>query len=216
MQFDSENSLEFRRLTTSVDTYDKEVITLMTKKKNQSYSEVIRYIVHNWIENYPDILKGNYKINLNNLSVDLGVADIPQLIQNSNESSQLFRFAFSLGPFDNKVITLMSEIRQQSRSEIVRNLVHGWIGKNSDILMNEFDIDVKKVREEIENNRIVQDTIPKLVKISESFTDIDIELLADNLGVKSPILINIIFDHRKELERLGIKLRIRGNLIVKE
>ena len=160
MQLNSKDLLEFSRFTIFLDTFDKRVITLMTKKKKQSHSEIISYIIHNWIESYPTILKENYNIDLNKIARDLEIVNRPQVIQNSlqklekspdsKKSSELFRIILSLDPFDNKVITLMSEKRGQFRSEICRNLVHGWVEKNSSILKNKYDIDLNKVAKEIE------------------------------------------------------------------
>lgn len=68
MQLKSKDLLEFSRFTIFLDTFDKRVITLMAKKRKQSHSGVIRYIVHKWIESYPTILKENYDIDLNNIA----------------------------------------------------------------------------------------------------------------------------------------------------
>lgn len=160
MLFDSKYFLELSRLTIFLDTFCKRVITLMAKKRKQSHSGVIRYIVHKWIESYPTILKENYDIDLNNIAGDLEIVNHPEVIQNSfqklekhpdsKKSSELFRITFNLDAFDNRVITLMSEKSGKFRSEIVQNLVHLWIKKNSEILKNNYDIDLKGVSREIE------------------------------------------------------------------
>jgi len=159
MQFDSKNLLEFSRFTIFLDNFDKKVITLMAETRKQSHSGIIRYIVHNWIERYPKMLKENYDIDLNKILRESGNANHPKVIQNSfqklkkhpdsKRSSELFRITFNLDAFDNKVITLMSERRGQFRTEIVRNLVHSWFEKNSDNLKSKYDIELNEFRKEI-------------------------------------------------------------------
>lgn len=60
----------------------------------------------------------------------------------SKDLLELSRFTIFLDAFDKKVITQMGKMKKQSRSEIVRNLVHSWIEKNSDILKSKYDIDL--------------------------------------------------------------------------
>ena len=113
----------------------------------------------------------------------------------------------------------MAKKRKQSRSETVRNLIHNWVEGNTNILKSNYDIDLNDVTRDIEitdYNQVIQSTIQKLIKYSELFNEIDFDILAEQLKISRKILRDIIFEHKNKLEKLGVKLRIRGKLIVKE
>ena len=229
MHLDSKDPLEFSRFTIFLDAFDKRVITLMAKKRKQSQSGIIRYIIHNWIESYPTILKESYDIDMNNITGEIKIVDHPQVIQdlsqnsdqhsNLKRSSDLSRITFSLDAFDERVINLMAKKRKQSRSETVRNLIHNWVEGNTNILKSNYDIDLNDITREIEitdYNQVIQNTIQKLIRYSELFNEIEFDILAEQLKISRKILRDIIFEHKNKLEKLGVKLRIRGKLIVKE
>ncbi len=137
----------------------------------------------------------------------------------TKKSSDLSRITFSLDAFDEKVINLMAEKRKQSRSETVRNLVHNWIEGNPELLKSNYDIDLTDITREIEitdYNQVIQDSIQKLVRYSDLFNEIEFDILAEQLDISRKLLREIIFDYKNKLEKLGVKLRIRGKLIVKE
>ncbi|MHA1913839.1 MAG: hypothetical protein ACW986_06310 [Promethearchaeota archaeon] len=137
----------------------------------------------------------------------------------TTKSSELSRITFSLDAFDERVITMMAKKRKQSRSETVRNLIHNWIEGNPSILQSNYDIDLNDITRELEitdYGQVVQSTIQKIVRYSELFNEIDFEIFAEQLEVSKKILRDIIFEHKNKLEKLGVKLRIRGKLIVKE
>ncbi|MHA2397455.1 MAG: hypothetical protein ACXADU_01030 [Promethearchaeota archaeon] len=137
----------------------------------------------------------------------------------NTKSSDLSRITFSLDAFDERVITMMAKKRKQSRSETVRNLIHNWIEGNPNILKSNYDIDLNDITREIEitdYNQVVQSTIQKIVRYSELFNEIEFDILAEQLEISKKILRDIIFEHKNKLEKLGVKLRIRGKLIVKE
>jgi len=137
----------------------------------------------------------------------------------TKKSSDLSRITFSLDAFDERVINVMAKKRKQSRSETVRNLIHNWIEGNTNILKSNYDIDLNDITREIEitdYNQVIQSTIQKLIRYSELFNEIEFEILAEQLNVSRKILRDIIFDHKNKLEKLGVKLRIRGKLIVRE
>ena len=137
----------------------------------------------------------------------------------NTKSSDLSRITFSLDAFDERVITMMAKKRKQSRSETVRNLIHNWIEGNPNILKSNYDIDLNDITREIEitdYNQVVQNTIQKIVRYSELFNEIEFDIFAEQLEISKKILRDIIFEHKNKLEKLGVKLRIRGKLIVKE
>jgi hypothetical protein len=137
----------------------------------------------------------------------------------AQKTSDLSRITFSLDAFDERVISLMAQKRKQSRSETVRSLVHNWIESNPIILKSNYDIDLNDITREIEiadYDQVIQDSIQKLVGYSELFNEIEFDILAEQLEISKKILRDIIFEYRNKLEKLGVKLRIRGKLIVKE
>jgi hypothetical protein len=137
----------------------------------------------------------------------------------SQKSSDLSRITFSLDAFDERVLFLMAKKRKQSLSETVRNLIHNWIENNSITLKSNYDIDLNDITREIEitdYKQVIQNTIQKIIGYSELFNEIEFDIFAEQLKVSKKILREIIFDHKNKLEKLGVKLRIRGKLIVKE
>ncbi|MFX1426310.1 MAG: ribbon-helix-helix protein, CopG family [Promethearchaeota archaeon] len=137
----------------------------------------------------------------------------------TQKSSDLSRITFSLDAFDERVLNLMAKKRKQSRSETVRNLVHNWIENNTNTLKSNYDIDLNDITREIEitdYNEVIQNTIQQIVNYSDLFNEIDFDIFAEQLKVSKKILRDIIFDHKSKLEKLGVKLRIRGKIIVKE
>lgn len=135
------------------------------------------------------------------------------------KSSELSRITFSLDVFDEKIIDLMANKRKQSRSETVRNIIHNWIESNSELLKSNYDIFLTDITREIEitdYEQVVIDSIEKLTKYSQLFNEIEFDILANQLGISHKILRDIIFEYQDKLEKKGIKLRIRGNLIIKE
>ena len=137
----------------------------------------------------------------------------------TRKSSDLSRITFSLDVFDERVITMMAKKRKQSRSETVRNLIHNWIEGNTNTLKSNYDIDLNDITRDIEitdYDQVIQSTIQKILRYSELFNEIDFDIFAEQLKVSKKILRDIIFDHKNKLEKLGVKLRIRGKLIIKE
>ena len=51
-----------QRITVGLDDFDHKVVSTMAVNRKKSLSEVVRVIVHQWIEYNPDLLKKNYDI----------------------------------------------------------------------------------------------------------------------------------------------------------
>ena len=137
----------------------------------------------------------------------------------SSKTSELIRRTFSLSTFDERVLSLMAVKRKQSISETIRNLVHNWIENNPDLLKSNYDIDLNDIAREIEiddYNEVIETSIQKIGKYSELFNEIESDILAEQLGISKKILREIIFDHHDKLEKIGVKLRYKGKLIIKE
>jgi len=59
------------RITVSLDEFDYSVVEQMAVNRNLSLSEVMRNIVHNWIEYNPEILKRNYGVNVEEVTREI-------------------------------------------------------------------------------------------------------------------------------------------------
>jgi len=59
------------RLTVSLDTFDFKVVNQMASNRDLSLSEVVRNIIHNWIEFNPDLLEKNYGINVEEITKEI-------------------------------------------------------------------------------------------------------------------------------------------------
>lgn len=226
MPSNSKKPLELSRITLILDTFDEKIIKMMAEKRKQSHSEIVRNLVHNWIETNPNILRSNYDIDLIDITKEIIITDYYQIIQNSiqklekysdsKKSSELSRITFSLDAFDERVISLMAKKKKQSRPETIRNLLHNWIVTNPNILKSNYDKDLNDIKKEIEINQVKQSTIQKLIMYSELFNEIEFDILAEQLSVSRKILRDMIFGYKDQLEENGIKFRFMGKLIIKE
>ncbi|TFF87145.1 MAG: hypothetical protein EU549_05310 [Promethearchaeota archaeon] len=59
------------RVTVSLDTFDYKVVNQMASNRDLSLSEVVRNIIHNWIEFNPDLLEKNYGINVEEITKEI-------------------------------------------------------------------------------------------------------------------------------------------------
>lgn len=59
------------RVTVSLDIFDDKVISEMSKYRDTSKSEIIRNIIHQWIEENPDTLRTNYGINFRDINKEI-------------------------------------------------------------------------------------------------------------------------------------------------
>jgi len=62
-----------KRITVKLDEFDRKVVSEMTTNRNTSLSNIMRNIVHQWIENNPDVLKRNYGIDVEEISEQLAL-----------------------------------------------------------------------------------------------------------------------------------------------
>jgi hypothetical protein len=72
------------RVTVSLDIFDDKIISEMSKYRDSSKSEIIRNIIHQWIEENPDTLKNNYGVNFKDINKEILIETkgitIPSLI----------------------------------------------------------------------------------------------------------------------------------------
>lgn len=128
------------------------------------------------------------------------------------------RITVSLDIFDDKVISKMSEYRDTSKSEIVRNIIHQWIEENPDTLKNNYGVSYKEINKEIlvETKEItIEGLIEKLPEMFEMIESISLEELADYLEVDQKTIKKLIFKHGQELKEKGLDLKYVDGIITK-
>lgn len=128
------------------------------------------------------------------------------------------RITVSLDIFDDKVINKMSEYRDTSKSEIVRNIIHQWIEDNPDTLENNYGINFKEINKEIlveTRDKSIEDLKAELLSMKEMLKRISIEELADILEVDQKTAKKLIFEHGPELKEEGLNLQYNNGIIEK-
>ena len=136
--------------------------------------------------------------------------------------------------FYDRIISKLTKNHNWTKSEMIKYILYDWVNNNHDLLKKDYNINFKDIMEGIrqeklnwkrilekekkitEFNQIIQQSIQKLVKYSEFFEEIEIDILAKQLEISRRILRDIIIRHNLQLEQLSVKLRIKGKLIIKE
>ncbi len=62
-----------KRITVNLDGFDHKVISKMAANRNKSLSHTMRNMVHQWIEDNPDLLKKNYGIDVEDISEEIAL-----------------------------------------------------------------------------------------------------------------------------------------------
>lgn len=62
-----------KRITVKLDGFDRKVVSKMATNRNISLSHSMRNIVHQWIEDNPDLLKKNYGIDVEEISEEIAL-----------------------------------------------------------------------------------------------------------------------------------------------
>ena len=76
------------RITFTLGEFDERVIEKMAKKRDVSKSEIVRNLIHNWIEDNHDILKNNYEIDFKEITEELQQDSSKEIM---NKIPQLFK-----------------------------------------------------------------------------------------------------------------------------
>ncbi|MFX0037289.1 MAG: hypothetical protein ACFE9I_16835 [Candidatus Hermodarchaeota archaeon] len=71
--FETQEDIEEKkpRITVKLDEFDHKVVSRMAINRNISLSNTMRNIVHDWIENNPELLKRNYGVNIKEVSDEI-------------------------------------------------------------------------------------------------------------------------------------------------
>lgn len=126
------------------------------------------------------------------------------------------RITVSLDIFDDKVINKMSEYRDTSKSEIVRNIIHQWIEESPDLLEKNYGINFKEINKEIKletSEKTMEDLKEKLLSMKGMLKRISIEDLADILEVDQKTAKKLIFNYGPELKEEGLTLQYNEGII---
>ncbi|TFF98363.1 MAG: hypothetical protein EU547_01685 [Promethearchaeota archaeon] len=112
----------------------------------------------------------------------------------------------------------MSEYRDTSKSEIIRNIIHQWIEENPSTLKNDYGVNFQEINKEIlvETKEItIQGLIEELPPKFETIESISLEELADYLEVDQKTIKKLIFEHAPELKEKGLELKYVDGLLKK-
>jgi len=85
------------RITTGLDDFDYRIVTEMARNRNLPHSEVVRIIVHQYIESFPDKLKLHYGVDINEVREELKL-----------ESAEIF-IDKTLKPYEKEIIKDLPE-----------------------------------------------------------------------------------------------------------
>ena len=110
------------RVTAGLDEFNYKVINRMAKSRKISLSEIVRTIVHQWIEFNPELLKSNYGI---------AFKDITEEIQRETYEVSIDK---KIKPFEKAIIKELPEF-----FEIVENI-------NIEDLAEHFEVDNKVIK----------------------------------------------------------------------
>ena len=128
------------------------------------------------------------------------------------------KITVSLDEFDEKIVKALVGFEGQNKSEVIRVILKKWIGRNSDLIQNQYGINFRDIRREIqleEEEMNLEDLVKDISKFFKRAESIEIDRLADKMSMSSKSLLNFIEEYGDDLEEKGINLKIKGSLIVK-
>jgi len=77
------------RITFTLGEFDERVIEKMAKKRDVSKSEIVRNLIHNWIEDNHDILKNNYEIDFKEITEELQQDSSKEIMNKITDDNKL-------------------------------------------------------------------------------------------------------------------------------
>jgi hypothetical protein len=153
-------------------------------------------------------------MNPNSDSIDLSELDL------SKE-----RITVNIDKLDHEIITNLIGVMGNSKSAIIAQIIKEWINQNSEKMMNTWEIDLAGIKRQIlaevkgiELEKELKDyelsIINKLPEIFDSVEEIELEELAELLGVNVLTVRKIIIFHKKRLEDVGLDLIYKSGTII--
>jgi hypothetical protein len=117
MPSDSTKSSGLSRITFSLDPVDEKVIEMMAKKRQVSRSEIVRNLVHNWIELNPEILKSNYNIDLNDVSREIEIDDMEKYFE--DKIQKLVEYSKLFEEIDLNILAEQLEVSRKNLTDLI-------------------------------------------------------------------------------------------------
>jgi len=117
MPSDSIKSSGLSRITFSLDPVDEKVIDMMAKKRQVSRSEIVRNLVHNWIEGNPEILKSNYNIDLNDVSREIEIEDMEKYFE--DKIQKLVEYSRLFEEIDLNILAEQLEVSRKNLTDLI-------------------------------------------------------------------------------------------------
>jgi len=135
------------------------------------------------------------------------------------------RITVNIDKLDHEIITNLIGVMGNSKSAIIAQIIKEWINQNSEKMMNTWEIDLAGIKRQIiaeargielekELKEYELSIINKLPEIFDSVEEIELEEVADLLGVNLLTVRKIIIFHKKKLENVGLNLIYKTGTII--
>ena len=137
------------------------------------------------------------------------------------------RITVNLEDIDFKVIEALEGVIASSFSSVINQMIREWINQNSERIMKMWGIDLAGIRRQVqaetkglsikkELEQLEKEIINQLPELFETINSISSDKLAEILEVNERTLENVIFGHRKDLQKVGLELSYENGLISKK
>ncbi len=137
------------------------------------------------------------------------------------------RITVNLDEIDFRIIEALEGVIANSKSSVIYQMIKEWINKNAERIMKTWEIDLAGIRRQAlaelkgipakkELDPLEINIIEQLPEYFETIQDTTPEELAKDLSIDEITLRRIVFRHRKELLKVGLKLRYSGGRLFKE
>lgn len=151
------------------------------------------------------------------------------LINDSIDLSELDlakeRITVNIDKLDHEIITNLIGVMGNSKSAIVAQMIKEWIHHNSEKMMKTWEIDLAGIKRQIiaeakgvelekELKEYELSIINKLPDIFDSVEEIEVDEVAQLLGVSVLSIRKIIIFQKKKLEEVGLDLIYKSGTII--
>ena len=142
-------------------------------------------------------------------------------------SSDKKRITVNLEEIDYQIIDTLEGVIANSKSSVIYQMIKEWINQNSDHIMSMWGIDFAGIRRQVvaeakglsikkELDELDKEVINQLPELFETINSISALELAGILDINQNTLKRIIFGHRQELLKVGLKIKYENGLFLKE
>jgi hypothetical protein len=127
------------------------------------------------------------------------------------------RITVSMDEVTDRIIENLIGVKGKSKSSVIYQIIRDWINDNSEAVLNNWGINFAAIRrqiiskyKEIPTKKELSDEevsiINQLTELFKTIKSINADELAEELGIETKKLRNIIFTNRIDLEAAGLKL----------